>query len=183
MGQGFFEREAKLQFMFPFIILGVGLVFALIGVVIYNHVSKNQELPLEDSFLDGAWKSNRELTLLGLDFDELHDVSEEGKELLKSENFFGRMVQVFQNGVSVVVFEGECIFGNFVVLTEEDGYLDVLFADNDFVNGEEKRLYIVDGRIELPFMDGKGREVFSRITVAEAVAEHECLLAGITLPE
>ncbi len=183
MGRGFFEREAKIQLLYPFILLGVGLFLSFIGVMIFGSASENQEAPFEESLLDGAWKSNRELTLQGLDLDELDGVSEKGKALLQSEDFFGRMVQVFQNGVVATVFEGECTFGNFLVLSEEEEYLDVLLTDEDFMDGEEIRLYIVEGRFEHPFMEGKGREVFTRITVAEAVGEHECLLAGIELPE
>ena len=126
------------------------------------------------SGLDGAWQSNREITVG--DLRQVRGLSAEQLRLLSSPDFFGHMIYVFNHGSAITVYEGEC---SAPVHYEVDGS-QVRFTEGD---AETRATHLtLDGdrlRVPITRLPGHPNETFTHIDLGNAVRQNACVRAFV----
>jgi hypothetical protein len=124
--------------------------------------------------LEGAWRSDPERTHAEL--RKVEDrLSEQQKDVLFADGFFGQLINVYSNGRAVTVYEGVCHgLTRYRVVSRTPRSLLVQGS----LDGEP--LYVVRFIIEadaysIPLMHG-AREVFVRVDMDEIAREYPCIL-------
>jgi len=125
--------------------------------------------------VEGAWQSNRDLTLAEL--REAREFTREQWQLLSDPAFFGHMVHVYRGSSGTTVFEGKCSpTASFELVDPRPGSVGVRYFDDSW--GEERTIKLeVDGdRLYVPIslLGGHLRETFTRVPVEDVVSRHPC---------
>lgn len=144
------------------------LVAALVGLFTCG------QPPFES--LDGAWQSNRDITLA--EFRQARSFTPEQWRLLSSPEFFGHMVYVFHGGSLVTVYEGECS----APLPYE---ADAASKQIHLPGSDGPVTVTLDGdRLHVPvsLLPGRLRETFTRVDLAAVVRRHPCLREVVAQP-
>jgi hypothetical protein len=131
----------------------------------------------------GAWSSDRELTLAGL--AQSSELSRTYEAALNDPTLFGQNIQIYLPDGAVMWFEGEC--GQFTpydhdVLESRPGFLHSRVFDPVLDSFEERTVSWDSEFMRLWMPSGRWYEVFKRVSVPEAVAQHPCLGAAIDPP-
>jgi hypothetical protein len=126
--------------------------------------------------VEGAWRSNRDLTLAGL--EQLGGLSGEQWDVLSSPGLFGHVVLVYRGDQSVTVLEGEC--GPTVPFEVLDAGADAVtlrFFDPLFVEARTTTIELDEDRLLVPMaiLDGQAREVFTRVPLEEVLGRYPCV--------
>lgn len=132
----------------------------------------------QESPLEGAWKSNYDLTVA--EFSSVPGITPEELAFFSDPELFGHMIQVFRPGVAIVVFEGECTQTPYEIVSQTDSHVDIMYYDESLDEKTAKRIFIEPGAFWLRV--GKAREIFTRIDLDTAKAEHSCLNSLLGLP-
>ncbi len=125
----------------------------------------------EDPRLYGAWKSNWERTVA--EFKAVPDITAEQLAALSDPELFGHMIQIYGPGEAIVIYEGECTRTPYEVVGRAESYVDITYYDDFLEEQATKRIFFEPGAIWLRV--GKAREIFTKIDVEAAKAEHACL--------
>ncbi len=133
--------------------------------------------------LDGAWRSDRELTLARL--DGILDTSPGARwEFLRDAEFFGHTVVLYRGNDVAHVYEGRCSrMPPVKVVASEPSAITYRYFDVLHQRADTSRIE-VDGDVlwvDVPLLGEGAREAFRRIPVEEAVADHPCLAEVMSL--
>jgi hypothetical protein len=126
--------------------------------------------------VEGAWQSNRELTLAGL--EQLGGLSGEQWDVLSSPGLFGHVVLVYRGDRSLTVLEGECgPTVTFEVLDTGADAVTLRFFDPLFVEARTTTIELDEDRLLVPMaiLDGHAREVFTRVPLPEVLGRYPCI--------
>lgn len=122
--------------------------------------------------LDGAWQSNRDLTLQ--EFRAKRSWTPEQWETLASQDMFGHMVYVFQGNQAIVVFDDLCSARS--SFEKNSSASQILFPGTDpdeppvAITREDDRLYV-----PVSLLRGGLRETFIRTELDLVVQRHPCV--------
>jgi hypothetical protein len=119
---------------------------------------------------DGAWQSNRELTVSEL--RQVRGLSPQQLQLLSSPDFFGHMVYVFSHGAAITVYEGEC---SAPMHYQVDGS-QIRFTDGEAA-ARAIRLTLDGDRLRVPIasLPGRPSETFTPVDLAGVSRQNACV--------
>jgi hypothetical protein len=122
--------------------------------------------------LEGAWQSNRDLTLH--EFREARSWTPEQWGKLSSPDFFGHMLYVFHRNNVIVVFDGQCSPPS---AFEIDSSLSQIRLHGAGPEGATVTLTLEEDRLYVPvsMLRGGLRETFTRTELGLAIQRHPCV--------
>jgi hypothetical protein len=128
--------------------------------------------------LEGAWKSDRDLTLDA--FRAGQSWTPEQWQKLSSPDLFGHLLYVFHRDSVITVFDGECSAPSSFEMDSASTQIRLSGTDSD---GHTATLTLEGGRLYVPVLLLRGglRETFTRTDLAPVVRRHACVgefLAG-----
>ena len=129
--------------------------------------------------LDGAWQSDRDLTLEELQREKTF--SPQQWQLLSSPEFFGHMLYVFHRGSAITVFDGEC---SAPISYEVDTVSAKVRLASTGSNASAASLSLDRRRLHVPItlLPGGHRETFTRVDLEVARNRHPCVRAFLNQP-
>jgi hypothetical protein len=122
--------------------------------------------------LEGAWQSNRDLTLL--EFREARSWTPEQWTKLSSPDFFGQMLYVFHGNHVIVVFDGECSPPSSFVIDSTSSQIRLPSSGPD---KSDITLTLEGDRLFVPvsLLRGSFRETFTPTELDQATRRHPCV--------
>ena len=126
--------------------------------------------------IEGAWLSNRELTLA--EIRSARNLTPQQLQKLSDPGFFGHMVHVYRGNRMLTVFDGECSEPvSFEILDSDKRSVTIRYFDEQAGAERDLLLDVGDNKLYVPFSiaDSDLREVFRQVPLEAISNRHPCI--------